>query len=124
MDFIAFRNQERAKAQAIRNELEKEVADLEKQLQNSIQKAKNIKKALAHAENVAVRAENAAVRANKPVRSPKPNKTRSRRPGANYEIAGRPAQLTPGAPLRTVEGTRSHSRNLAATRGRRNKARY
>jgi hypothetical protein len=49
---------------------------------------------------------------------------RKRRPGANFEIAGRPAHLNKGAPMRNVEGTQTFNRTLALTRGKRSKATY
>ena len=83
---------------------------------------------LRAAEN-ARRDEEAAARqrernAARAARNAEPRKTRKRHPGANYEIAGRPAHLAPGAPLRSVEGKRAHNQTLAQTRGKRSKAKY
>lgn len=78
---------------------------------------------LRAAEEAAGEARRQERNAGKP-HSPKPRKTRKRHPGANYEIAGRPAHLAPGASLRSVEGKKAHSQTLAQTRGRRSKAKY
>lgn len=120
MDLSAFRNKELAKVAKIRNDIDKEMAALQKEVNVSMAKAKEAANALKNAERVLRNAERNALAAAAPARPPKPNRTRSRRPGANNEIAGRPARFAPGAPLRQIEGKISHPRTLALTRSKRN----
>ena len=102
-------------------ELEAEIAAEEARFEEAVQAARNAAEAARNAEKAArnaIRSARASMKAMKPI------KTRKRHPGANYEIAGKPAHLAPGAPLRRVEGNRRHSAKLALTRGKRSKAKY
>lgn len=121
MDLSALRAQALEARRQIMEELEREIEEEERRLNNARRAAREAEEAARNAERAArnaIRAARASLRAAKPV------KTRKRNPGANYEIAGRPAHLAPGAALRSVEGKRAHSRSLATTRGRRTKAKY
>lgn len=121
MDLSALRAQALEERRRIMEELEREIEEEERRLNNARRAAREAEEAARNAERAArnaIREARASMRASRPV------KTRKRNPGANYEIAGRPAHLAPGAPLRSVEGKRSHSRTLATTRGRRTKAKY
>jgi len=121
MDFAALQREALAAQRAALEELEAGVREEERRLNNARRAAREAAQALRNAEREARNAERAARNA---ARVPKPEQTRKRRPGANYEIAGRPAHLAPGAPFRNVEGKRRHSRTLATTRGRRTTAKY
>jgi hypothetical protein len=108
------------RAQILR-EIEEEAKAEEKKLDESIKEAKEAEKSAKAAE----RALKQAIRnAKAKLKEEKPTKTRKRNPGANYEIAGKPAHLTKGTTLRSVEGTQKHSQTLALTRGKRSKAKY
>jgi hypothetical protein len=121
MSLASLHQEALARRRAILNELEAEVAAEKQRLNNAQKAAREAEQALRNAERAARNAERAMRNAEK---AAKPVKTRKRHPGANYEIAGKPEHLAPGAPLRTVEGKKIHSRTLATTRGRRNKAKY
>jgi len=120
------------RALALRNEVMRGI-EAENAERNAA-RARNLEAAVAGLERAAAelraaQAESAEARRRalngaRAARPPKPLKTRKHNPGANYEVSGRPAHLAPGAPLRKVEGRRSHSRSLATTRGRRSKAKY
>jgi hypothetical protein len=102
-------------------ELEEEAKKEEKELLNAVKAAKDAEKARKNAEQATKKAlRNAKAK----LKKEKPHQTRKRNPGANYEIAGKPAHLTKGATLRRVEGTREHPQTLAQTRGKRSKAKY
>ena len=108
------------RALAARNEimrnLEREMAEEEQRLNNARRAAREAQNAARNAERAArnaIREARAAARALRPVG------TRKRHPGANYEIAGKPAHLAPGARMRKVEGSRAHSRSPIMTRARR-----
>ncbi len=106
---------------AILNDLEREMREEEERLNAARRAAREAEQLARNAERnarAALRNARAELRALRPV------KTRKRAAGANYEIAGKPAHLAPGAPLRSVEGRRVHTANLARTRGRRSKAKY
>jgi hypothetical protein len=99
-------------------------AEAAERLRAAAAAANNAAEELRAAEN-ARRAERQRERnAARARRNAAPRKTRKRHPGANYEIAGRPVHLAPGAALRSVEGRRIHSQTLAETRSRRSKAKY
>lgn len=118
MSLAELHRQALASRAKILKELEEEVAAEEKRL-------KEVIKTIRNAEQVAKNAEKAARNAIRSAKaSMKSIKTRKRAPGANYEIAGKPAHLAPGVHLRRVEGTRRHSQTLALTRGKRSKAKY
>ena len=105
----------------ILEDMEAEARESEAKLNVAIAKAKKAQKEVNEkAKEAKALAKAAALK----LRASRPLKTRKRHPGANYEISGRPEHLAPGAPLRRVEGTKSHSRNLALTRGKRTKAKY
>ncbi len=106
---------------AILRDLAEETREEERKLNAAVKAAKEAKKAAEAAE----RATKKAIRnAKAKLKKVKPTQTRKRRPGANFEIAGRPAHLNVGATLRRVEGNRHHSPTLAQTRGKRTKAKY
>ena len=121
MDLSALRAEAMAARDRIMAELERDIEEEERRLNNARRAAREAEQAARNAERAA---RNAIREARASLRAARPVKTRKRHPGANYEIAGRPAHLAPGAPLRSVEGRRSHSRSLATTRGRRTKAKY
>lgn len=121
MDLSALRAQALEARRQIMEELERDIAEEERRLNNARRAARDAEVAARNAERAA---RNAIREARASLRAARPEKTRKRNPGANYEIAGKPAHLAPGAPLRSVEGIRSHTRNLARTRGRRSKAKY
>lgn len=111
-----------AERKRIMNEIAAEMREEEERLNAARRAARNAERAAEEAEREAKRAAKAALRASQAAaRASRPVTLRKRRPGANFEIAGRPNYLAPGAPLRRVEGRRSHNRTLALTRGRRKK---
>ncbi len=121
MSLQALHEQALAMRQRILNELEAEMREEEQKLNNARRAAREAEQAARNAERAA---RNAIREARRAVRASRPVTTRKRNPGANYEIAGKPAHLAPGAPMRSVEGKRRHSQTLALTRGRRSKAKY
>ena len=121
MDLSALRAQALKAREEIMKQLEEEMAEEEKKL-DAVRRA--VREAEEKARNAERAARNAIREARAAARETLPKKTRKRTAGANYEIAGRPAHLAPGAPLRTVEGKKTHPRNLATTRGKRSKAKY
>jgi septal ring factor EnvC (AmiA/AmiB activator) len=130
MSLESLRQEALARRKAILNELEAEVAEEKRRLTNALKAHREAEKALRNAEraarNAAAAARNAAAAARNEGKNAKPKsvKTRKRHPGANYEIAGKPEYLAPGAVLRSVEGKKIHSKTLATTRGKRSKAKY
>ena len=121
MSLAQLQRQALAARAEIMRELEEEIAAEEHRFNAAVRAARNASSAARNAERAArnaIRSARASMKAMKPI------KTRKRAPGANYEIAGKPAHLAPGATLRRVEGTRRHSQSLAKTRGRRSKAKY
>lgn len=120
MSLASLHQEALARRRAILNELEAEVAEEKRRLQNALKAQREAEKALRNAE----RAARNALRNEGKNAKPKSVKTRKRHPGANYEIAGKPEHLAPGAVLRSVEGKKIHSKTLATTRSRRSKAKY
>lgn len=101
--------------QKLLNDLEKEAAEEHKKLNNARKQAQEAEKAARNAERQlrkTIREAQAAAKKNKPVG------TRKRHPGANYEIAGKPEHLAPGAPYRRVEGKQAHVRSTIQTRSK------
>jgi Tfp pilus assembly protein PilX len=123
MSLESLRQEALARRKAILNELEAEVAEEKRRLTNALKAQREAEKALRNAERAARNAAAAARNEGKNAK-PKSVKTRKRHPGANYEIAGKPEYLAPGAVLRSVEGKKIHSKTLATTRGKRSKAKY
>jgi hypothetical protein len=121
MSLEELRRQALAARAEILREIEEEMHEEQRRLNEAVQAARHAERAARNAERAA---RNAIRSARATLRSSRPVKTRKRAPGANYEIAGRPAHLAPGAPLRSVEGKKRHSQTLALTRGKRSKAKY
>jgi hypothetical protein len=121
MSLAELRKQALATRAKILKELEEEIASEERRFEASVKAARNAEQAARNAERAARNAIRSARASMKAIRSVK---TRKRAAGANYEVAGKPAHLAPGVPLRRVEGTRHHSQTLALTRGKRSKAKY
>ena len=121
MSLAELQRQALAARAEIMRELEEEIAAEERRFDEAVRAARNAEQAARNAERAArnaIRSARASMRAMRSV------KTRKRAAGANYEIAGKPAHLAPGAPLRRVEGSRRHSQTLALKRGKRSKAKY
>lgn len=116
MSLEELRREALAMRNAILRELAEETREEEKKLNAAVKAAKEAKKAAENAERATKRAiRNAKAK----LKKVKPTQTRKRNPGANFEIAGRPAHLNKGSTLRRVEGVRRHSPTLALTRGKR-----
>lgn len=86
-------------------------------------KSKKSRSALQKERENALQAErNAEAAAYAAVKKPSGTRRIRRRAGANARLSGNP-NLLPGAPLRRVQGSIAHARNLALRRSRRLKKR-
>jgi hypothetical protein len=105
-----------AMRQAILDDLEREIREAEMRLNEERRAAREAERAARNAERAA---RNAIREARALEREARPVGTRKRHPGANYNVAGRPAHLAPGASYRRVEGRRSQRRSPIMTRSKR-----